>query len=261
MGTFNDISIMPEISDMGREDAPGFNKHSMDKFDKLMGDDKIENNGIVEKSDCLNLTSSEREIKFNRLFGMDDITEKTEDAERRVENSEQIEQETIQEEVRDSKTYCDDNGKAYREGNELIPDNEYEINGYKYRTDDNGRIVSAEGILHLKNREGRLPIKDSIEDIGKGDEKENDDRGHLIGDQFDGSNGMENMVPQDATINRNEFKNFENELAKEVKDGKEVYFKVEPIYNEDSKRPLAIGVTYIINGEESVRVFPNGEEG
>lgn len=27
---------------------------------------------------------------------------------------------------------------------------------------------------------------------------------------------MENMVPQDAKINRNDFKNFENELAREV---------------------------------------------
>ena len=161
----------------------------------------------------------------------------------------------------DGKTYYyDDNGKLYRVENELAPNSEYEINGYKYKTDDQGRIISAEGTLHLKDREGRLPIKDSIDDIGKGDQKEGDDRGHLIGDQFDGSNGLENMVPQDADINRNDFKNFENELAKEVKDGKEVNVKVEPIYDGDSHRPDAIVVTYSIDGEESVRVFPNGRE-
>lgn len=156
--------------------------------------------------------------------------------------------------------YYDDNGNLYRVENDLTPNNEYEINGYKYKTDEQGRIVSAEGTLHLKDRDGRLTIKDSIEDIGKGDQKEGDDRGHLIGDQFDGSNGLENMVPQDANINRNDFRNFENELAKAVKDGKEVTVKVEPIYDGDSRRPDAIVVTYSIDGEESVRVFPNGQE-
>lgn len=161
----------------------------------------------------------------------------------------------------DGKTYYyDDNGKLYRVENDLAPNTEYEINGYKYKTDDKGRIISAEGTLHMKDREGRLPIRDSIEDIGKGDQKEGDDRGHLIGDQFDGSNGLENMVPQDANINRNDFKNFENELAKEVKDGKDVKVKIEPIYDGDSRRPEAIVVTYSIDGEESVRVFPNSQE-
>lgn len=174
---------------------------------------------------------------------------------------ETAETENPHEEVIDGETYYyDDNGKLYRVGNELSPNCEYELNGYKYQTDDMGRIVTAEGNLHLKDREGRLPIKDSIEDIGKGDQKEGDDRGHLIGDQFDGSNGLENMIPQDADINRNDFKNFENELAKEVKDGKTVYYKVEPIYDGDSRRPSAIVVTYSIDGEESVRVFPNGKE-
>ena len=165
------------------------------------------------------------------------------------------------EEVVDGITYYyDDNGKLYRVGNELHANTTYEMNGYKYKTDDQGRIISAEGILHLKDREGRLPIKDSIENIGRGDQQEGDDRGHLIGDQFDGSNGLENMVPQDANINRNDFKNFENELAKEVKDGKEVKVKIEPVYDGDSRRPSAIVVTYSIDGEESVRVFPNGQE-
>lgn len=100
----------------------------------------------------------------------------------------------------------------------------------------------------------------SIEDIGKGDQQDGDDRGHLIGDQFDGSNGLENMIPQDADINRNDFKNFENELADVVRDGREVTVKIEPIYDGDSRRPVAIVVTYSIDGKESVKVFLNGKE-
>lgn len=176
-------------------------------------------------------------------------------------NTETTEQQNPHEEVRDGKTYYyDAKGNLYRVDNDLVPNNQYEINSYKYETDENGRIISAEGDLHLKDRDGRLPIKDSIEDVGKGDQKATDDRGHLIGDQFDGSNRLENLVPQDANINRNDFKNFENELAKEVKDGKTVHVKVEPVYDGDSHRPSAIVVTYSIDGEESVRVFPNDKE-
>lgn len=172
-----------------------------------------------------------------------------------------VEQQNPHKEVKDGTTYYyDDNGKLYRVGNELKPNSEYEINGYKYMTDEKGRIISAEGKLHLKDHDGRLPIRDSIENIGKGDEQAGDDRGHLIGDQFDGSNGLENMVPQDADINRNDFKNLENELAKQVKEGKDVHVKVEPIYDGDSRRPSAIVVTYTIDGKEDIRVFPNGKE-
>lgn len=168
--------------------------------------------------------------------------------------------ETLCRETGDEKTYHDDNGKLYRVENNLVPNTEYEINGYKYKTDDQGRIVSAEGTLHMKEERKKLPIKDKIEDIGKGDQKEGDHRGHLIGDQFDGANGLENLIPQDGNINTKDFKNFENELAKEVKDGKEVTVKIGPIYEEDSRRPVAIGVTYTIDEEESVRVFPNSQE-
>ena len=159
-----------------------------------------------------------------------------------------------------SKMEVDDNGTPYRLDKNLLPESRYELNGYRYETDELGRIVSAEGKLHLKDREERLPIRDSIEDIGKGDQREGDDRGHLIGDQFDGTNGLENMIPQDAKINRIDFKNFENELAREVKAGNHVELSVKPVYDGDSRRPSAIISTYCINGEQNMRIFPNGKE-
>ena len=157
-----------------------------------------------------------------------------------------------------ARQYFDDNGNLYRTGDDLLPNNKYEINGYSYETDDKGRITSAEGTLNIKDREGRLTIGDSIETIGKGDQKDGDDRGHLIGDRFNGSNGLENMIPQDADINRKDYRNFENELAKEVKDGKEVCVRIEVIYSGDSRRPEALVVNYSIDGKESARVFTNG---
>ncbi|MCD7750510.1 MAG: DNA/RNA non-specific endonuclease [Lachnospiraceae bacterium] len=171
---------------------------------------------------------------------------------------EEVQQENPHKEVVDGKTYYyDDNGKLYRVDKELEADTEYEINGYTYKTDEHGRIISARGKLHLKDWNGRPPIRDTMEDIGKGDQKETDERGHLIGDQFGGSNGLENMIPQDAEINKKDHKNFENELAKEVKAGRDVRVTVEPHYGDDSHRPDRIEVTYYIDGEKSVKTFPN----
>lgn len=157
--------------------------------------------------------------------------------------------------------YYDSNGNLYRVDNDLVSDNVYEINGYKYETDSKGRIISAEGTLHLKdpNRK-KLKIDDTMQAVGKGDQKDSDDRGHLIGDQFDGSNRLENLVPQNSHINQVDFKNFENELAAKIKCGKNVIIKVEPIYDSDSRRPDVIAVTYTIDGQKSIRIFPNNLE-
>lgn len=156
--------------------------------------------------------------------------------------------------------YFDDNGNLYRVGNELLPDTEYSLNSYEYKTDSEGRIASVEGQLHMKTHEGRLTIRDSLEVIGKGDEKATDNRGHLIGDQFDGANGLENMIPQDAKINQNEYRSLENQLASEVKAGKDVRVNIEPVYDENSHRPDALVVSYSIDGEENMQIFPNGRE-
>ena len=154
--------------------------------------------------------------------------------------------------------HYDDCGQLYRIGDKLVANTSYELNGYCFGTDELGRIASAEGQLHMKDRDERLPIKDSIEVIGRGDQREGDDRGHLIGDQFDGPNGLENLVPQDAEINRKDFKNFENELAGEVKAGKDVYVKIDVLYDEGSRRPTNMMVSYLIDENEGIRIFPNG---
>lgn len=116
---------------------------------------------------------------WDNLFEKEDLTDRKDGAgSETFDEVKKLEPESSEEQ---EICYYDDNGKLYRSGNELVPSNEYEINGYQYKTSENGSIISAEGTLHLKEREGRLQIKDSIKDIGKGDEREGDDRGHLIG--------------------------------------------------------------------------------
>ena len=166
-------------------------------------------------------------------------------------------------EVDGAKHYTDDNGEVYRVDNDLVADNTYEINGYKYETDEQGRIVSAEGKLQLKNHEGykTIPQSTTLSEIGKGDEKATDDRGHPIGDRFNGKGDIGNLVPQDSTLNRGEYNKFEDSLAKEVAKGNEVYMKVEMDYPGKSYRPDSFIVSYSINGEEFTTTFFNTPRG
>lgn len=160
----------------------------------------------------------------------------------------------------EAKKYYDDNGKEYRTGNDLEPNYEYEINSYKYRTDSEGRIVSAEGKLQIKDHENRNNMTDSRDVVGKGEMLETDDRGHLIADRFNGSGGIENVVPMDAELNKKDLNKLENTLAKAVNDGADVRYKIEPKYEGDSNRPSEFKVSYSINGEKEVVVFKNGSE-
>lgn len=170
--------------------------------------------------------------------------------------SRQTEQSAGPKKVNGEKQYYDSRGRLYRVGDRLLPNTISVINGYQVTTDEMGRKSCVEGKLRLRERD-RLNIKDSMSVIGKGDQRPDDDRGHLIADLFDGPNGMENLVPQNSVLNRGDFKKFEKELAQEVRDGKNVYARVEPYYEGDSNRPSEIAVFYYINDEPFIRVFQN----
>jgi len=162
-------------------------------------------------------------------------------------------------ESQEQREYRDDNGNLFRVGDELVPNNEYTINGYKYETDSNGRIISAEGKLQIKDHEGRREM-DPRHTVDKGNYKETDDRGHLIADMFNGSGGLENVVPMDANLNRGDYVKLEKSLAEAVKDGADVRLKVEPKYEGDSARPSEFKVSYTIDGDKEVVVFRNESE-
>lgn len=155
-----------------------------------------------------------------------------------------------------TKEYQDDNGKVFRIGNELVPNNEYEVNGYKYQTDDKGRIVSASGQLRMrdKNFSRNMENRDNLTDKGY---QENDQRSHLIGYQFGGSGKLENIVPMDGSLNQGDYEKMENTLAEAVKDNAKVYLKVEPVYENDEKRPSEFRITYSIDGDKTAIVFRN----
>ena len=160
----------------------------------------------------------------------------------------------------DTDSKLDDNGMKYRDGDQLIPNSQYEINGYKYKTDENGRIVSAEGKLKIKEHEGRKDIADSRDTVARGEMKSEDDRGHLIADRFEGGNGLENMVPMDGKLNKGDYAKMEGMLSDAVNDGCDVHLKVEPVYSDNSFRPSEFRISYSIDGEITKTVFKNGSD-
>ena len=155
-----------------------------------------------------------------------------------------------------SNRYFDDNGNEYREGDELKPNAEFERNGYHYETDEKGRIVSAEGKLKMRDPDYKRDMED-VRKINSQEYKDTDDRGHLIGHRFGGSDKLENLVPMDAKLNKGDFAKLENTLADAVKDGADVRMKVEPVYEGDSTRPTEFRVSYSIDGEKDAVVFKN----
>lgn len=160
-----------------------------------------------------------------------------------------------------NKCNADDYGKTYSINNCLIPNNSYELNGYKYETDKTGRIASCEGQLRIKAEPGYRPIKGvSLSEIGKGYEHETDERGHIIGNRFEGAGTVGNLIPQDKQLNNVEFNKFEGMLAKEKSQGNDVYVKYELNYPQDSFRPDSLTANYSINGEEFWRKFDNNPQ-
>lgn len=154
------------------------------------------------------------------------------------------------------KEYFDDNGVKYREGDKLLPNKEYQINEYDYKTDEKGRVISAEGKLRIRDPEYKRNME-NVRDKSGQDYKSTDDQSHLVGHQFGGSDRLENLVPMDKGLNQGDYAKLENTLAKAVKDGADVRLKVEPIYEKDSTRPSEFKVSYSIDGDRETTTFKN----
>ena len=139
----------------------------------------------------------------------------------------------------------------------LKPNQDYDVNGYNYKTDNNGRIKEVEGELKLE-KGGRSPYAQRT--VGKSDGRLTDDQGgHLIGDQFGGAGGKENLVPMDAQVNnyhKGEWGQMEKNWAEQLKNGKSVKVKIQPIYSDNTIRPSAFKITETIDGiTEKLTIF------
>ena len=158
------------------------------------------------------------------------------------------------------KKYYDDNGVLYRIGNDLQPNNTFERNEYQFKTDNMGRVTSTEGNLRLRDSDYKRSMN-TMDAVGKGDQKAGDERGHTVGHQFEGSGGIENLTAMSSELNHGDYLRMENKLADALKDGAKVYLKVNPVYKGDSYRPTKYRVTYSIDGRKTTVTFRNGGNG
>ncbi len=130
------------------------------------------------------------------------------------------------------------------------PDSTYIKNGYEYKTNEYGHTVRAYGDLKLKEGQ-RSGLEKEVGNRGR----ETDEGGHLIGERFNGPSDAFNLVPQDAHLNRSEWKTMENSWAKALENGQKVTVLIEPKYHQCSPRPYQFEVLTKIDKHYSLSVF------
>ena len=162
-------------------------------------------------------------------------------------------------EVENPASNLDDNGNEYKDADgNLLPNTEYEINGIKYQTDENGRIISWDGKLQDTPENGRN--NDAQKEAGGSDRQDGDHGGHLVARMNGGAEGNENMVAMRGHINQSDYKRGENEENQMLKDGKEVNESGKVSYDGDSSRPSKIEKTYT-DGDKTVKATYDNEVG
>lgn len=147
----------------------------------------------------------------------------------------------------------------YRQGRKkaLKPNIEYtDSNGYKYRTDEVGRITHVEGQLQLGSGERNAYAQRTV---GGDDRLPTDDGGHLIARRFNSSGDIDNLLPQSSNINRagGEWYMMEQDWANALNKNQTVNVDIRANFSNNSTRPDSFSVTYWINGEKTVKNIKN----
>lgn len=131
-----------------------------------------------------------------------------------------------------------------------------------YKTDKLGRVISMETTNVTvvdgarKQNPGEVGNETSKTKTLK-DGKENDQGGHLFGDQFGGCSEQINLVPMSVEVNLSAFKKVENAIKKAILEGKKVTdLKVEVVYDGNSSRPIGFKVSYKIDGKPVSTIIP-----
>ena len=142
----------------------------------------------------------------------------------------------------------DADGVIYCINNELQKNITYKLGNAIYKTDSAGRIAEVVfDKLELKDPgRGRRVIANTINEIGKGFELAKDQRGHIIGDRFNGDNTLANMVPMSPEANQGQYKAIEDIWEEALKNGKNVSGTIKFSYTKNSFRPDQFKVVYDI---------------
>jgi filamentous hemagglutinin len=129
----------------------------------------------------------------------------------------------------------------------LAPKTAYMLdNGHTYITDDAGRVKAVEGTLSLDKMD-----RNGYQQVCAGQSGcVGDDGGHLIASSLGGAGDRINIVPQAATLNRQDWKDMENFFRSQLQAGKTVDVKIDVEYPASGgARPSEFRVLATINGE------------
>lgn len=120
---------------------------------------------------------------------------------------------------------------------------------YTYQSNEYGK--TAFGSLDLTDH----PQRNSAAQRAAGgvDREPMDDGGHLIGARFRGSGGDENLEAQNRNVNRSDYKQMENEWAKDMKEDSHVYAHIETYHQEGSERPDVFMGYSITENKDGIR--------
>lgn len=264
------MSETSEVSQVKSDGDSGFSSEALDKFDKIMGDDKLKAEKIDDRPQ---LSHEETERKFSKLFDIGDLfvdslqksmesddpnTSKTERNSTEDPDLPQKREPNSKYEIDGDVYEVDDKGDTYKKNGELLPNKDYVVNGNKYRTDEHGNIISCESEPFYTEDGTRNP-KEQKESGGE-ERQEDDEGGHIIAKILGGADGEENLVPMRRTINRGDYKKMENEIATALQEGKKVTVHIDIEYDGDSGRPSKIRAVYTIDGKKTVVEFDNKEK-
>ena len=129
----------------------------------------------------------------------------------------------------------------------------------RIRTGPNGELQSTLAKINPEDIGNGTPTTDAARDLARRLGNATDDAGHARGSNLGGKGGATsgNIFPQAPSVNRGAFAQFEQQVARQVQAGNEVYIRVVPRYAPGATRPFEISYQVRVNGVTTTRVFPN----
>ncbi len=264
MENFGAFKENTDITGVNSDKNFEISRDTQNKFDKILDDYKLKNEISFAEDDM----SAEKPFllmdKFEKLFEtkvefLSDEAANDVKAENRSEVNTEVDlphESNSEYKIGEDVYETDDTGKTYKKNGMLLPDTEYTVNGNKYRTDENGNIVSCDSKPKLCEDGKRNTVEQGK--AGGEDRREGDQGGHIIARILGGAEGEENLVPMRETINKGDYKKMELEIKKALEEGKEVDIHIDLEYN-DSSRPTKIKAVYTIDGKKTEVLFDNEE--
>ena len=128
---------------------------------------------------------------------------------------------------------------------------------YHYLCDESN-AKRAYGQLTLVPKSERVRDSNAQRVAGGPHRRDDDDGGHLIAVKFGGSPSGENLIPQNKSLNRGEYKHLEYIWEKELKKGNQVFVNIYASSGTSGSREDSVYGTYMIidkTGQQHIYAF------